>query len=1330
MAGGMGRRELAAAVAKPRDAMPTTTADTVLWEAVRVLSDAQRCEIERLLSATERQSDIVTLAKGQEYAPHAFIQAFLSQLRTLVHDPSGVEEDKTLPTPVQTPQATPTSSNATPTSFNLEDTEFPSLGGPMTPRMPAKQVKRRITTTLVTNDAAYAPVAVKPPNVNVFTVDNQAQENIWAKRELLERRMKIGQSEEPSPAKKSTARSPIKPEETTIWPLASPTPVIPVVDNCLSPVASRRKTEAKAPPAMPLNIKQRRAKRLQLQTNQDEPLRIKTDQPTPHKHTPPPVQKEANRQAAKLYGFLITHRLVQNICQELRALVALLFRPSCNSGVESPEIEPCTAANEFCNSEVATAFAAIALETAEPVLSHLGADMVQLIAKTLEDFRLCGDLPSRLHHTLQEREERRVQESAKIGCELPIETKGTALRDYTLPFCEETDSRLNYRSPGESVLYSNREKVRDAFLSQLRTYQKRQNSLLAADQDRAATAAAEDARSLLRDVLPENMWWFARFFVMELVQVGSNPLGESDNELVSKIMEDKMVVKNPDRLHKLHRRFTNQKPVDTAASTLAHRNHKAGGVPPLRNSGRGNGSSGGKPNNSTRLVPSSSASASSSVQNASTAPSQPDVYDRMRSFFTENQLFFFHFLRSCDSFQFTTLVQHQIHAQFASIWHAKTSSDARKEFTETVLRLKVLAKFLGFLLFSPQWHWLTLSTTSMAGTTGSKNAALEAAQRDAVKTLEDAKAMRSFDALSFLKDSIRDGTIAKCVPWICDYLTMLSSDALSSSTSYFQQLFQLLDRLHRSERLLALGETGLFIAMQIERLFQIVEIDDILPPTQRWYAQRDNNEAEDGDNQLATLFSQVTLSNDENNVREDATLDRLPFLYSKMFVQVCVTELEDLRSFIQIRSNPLSRVANSALRRVSVANGGDKLPVIRKVRPLQVVLTHQVDTIETHSRPGTPGDKTDRVGTHQDKMSEALFKVQPQLKRAVEFVVETVVTAICEYVIGKYAAPRADALVDSCLQDANNAAPFTQLLLQEFQTRLDQRHDEFLQITITEALQEATELCQERVEAALIPLVSPSSPSALAAAATKIANKRAETATTSLITRSLRTEFLKRVASRKRTIVKDATTTSPQDSESSDPVARRLQNAFDDELDDDCSPCEEVLRALRLSAGGISQIADKWTRKPSDKEYEDNNATSRSLGGFGRHMRSFCKNLREFRSELSASEQSLHAFRLSSSVWRVARGSMRLFAAVCMEGEEAGNAKRVEDVLTGLTTLLSTLQALSPAKEGGNESFSAAIRRMMRETATAIPILLGDEANGRVASVTSACERLIRSLEA
>ncbi|GMF31975.1 unnamed protein product [Phytophthora fragariaefolia] len=1030
--------------------------------------------------------------------------------------------------------------------------------------VPSKSAKRRITTTLLSpKDATLVarpvPVAISFPPLGT---SEGTMPPAWAKQSLLEKRMGVAACSPSSSSSGKSSFSSVVAATPSAWGAtpSGPKPtawgvadthgtavamhVTPV--NKLN-VATARPKQLSVRKKSPLNqVTQSRTHAVEKSnvsrcSNQEE-----EDAPVGGKHHEQPKQSAGdfttNKQAAKLYGFLIRERFVKSTSAELQVLISLLYRADCAAcstgnqqgdgsaaGASIAAVPSCGQASEFCWRTHCLDFAEIVFLEIEPVLAHLGADLLGLVKHSLRDAEgICASMLDRLDEVSRRREEFRVAESARIGCQLPIEMKASVVRDFALPFNEETDSRLHYRTPEESQLYTNREKVRDGFLSLLRQFQHKQHSLVGIENAGVAAAAIAAARDLLAEVSPENRWWFAKFFVQELVQVGSNPFGESDKDLVLKIMADKLVVKNPDRLRKLHRRFSSQKPTPNK-SPQTRVNASGGGSngPPHTN----NRTNGKVSNNSQRK---SRLDTKAATNEDDATKSFTATLDRMRSFFTDNQLFFFHFLHSCDSYEFSELVKHQLERQFYTIRDTVSpSNDARKDFTEVVLRLKVVAKFLGYLRFSPQWQ-VTCSIRQLS----THNAAFKAVEREGVYTLEVARDS-SLDVKKLLEDNILESSISKCIPWLCDYLSMLSLDNLSLGTTYFKQLVVLLHLLYRSPRLNSLGETGLYVALQIERIFHILKLDI-------GFMHNDDYQSQD-----LLPSSRVCLAlESENDLSPEAGAgeDHLPFLYSQVFVQSCVSQLEDLRGFIQTRAQPTQR-RKLSIGSGTITTGGHPVTPIRKLRPLQVVIEddHGADIVSSFSmkqdnimRGASPGIKLSANGfpgtfpsvkEENDELSEAIFKVHPKLKAVVEFVVGSVTTDICEYVMAHIVTPRADDLVDSCASESGLLAIGSSpkavgddtavAVRASFQMLITSKTRHGANSAVVAALQEATHLGEKRVSAAIPPFVHPSLHPTMANSIVFVALQRTRGAMKSLIPKSCQTVFVKRVAFRNKTLLKD-----------------------------------------------------------------------------------------------------------------------------------------------------------------------------------------------------------------
>ncbi|CEG43312.1 uncharacterized protein PHALS_13515 [Plasmopara halstedii] len=1098
-----------------------------LWAAIRAFTDAEldhvrniirlyycanlaACDSSPQVTMSDQKNFHISLKFGDtahRVRVDNFVHVFLDYIHYQVqHHAKAKISDNTNSLNAKTTRAMST-------SF---DDEFPPLT-----KVEIKPNKRRITTTLLSSDKAK--VTARPvPTVIAFPplkATGNLKSSVWTKHSLLEKRMGAT-----GIASNSTAALSNVNHKSVTWASQNSGPLKTNEQEYSSvnsfhqqQLLSRKNQTAVQMPHLQLEGCQQECIEGSL-SYQKQNTTMSKGAVSSWLGSMPRLSSSAfcvNKQAAKLYGFLIRERFIKTTCVELQVLVSLLYQVDCSSCSQSvvhtvSDRSDHVTMTEFCWRTHCLDFAEIVCYEIEDVLKCLSGDLIKLVNECLSDAEnICKDLAERLEQEFCKREELRVTESTRLGCQLPIEMKASAARNFALPFNEETDSRLHYRTPFEALLYSNREKARDGLLNLLRKFQQRQHSVVEFD-DVAIAAAMTAARDLLSDVLPENRWWFAQFFVQELVQIGANPFGENDHDLVLKIFKDKLVVKNPDRLRKLHRRFTSQK----AASQI-----RGEGV---NNKNRSNGDA------SNQFL------RKSRHENTENDASQEwkATLNQMKRFFTDNQLFFFHFLRTCDSYVFSELVRRHLEREFDAI---QCCSSDRKDFTETVLKLKVVAKFLGYFRFSPQWH-----VTSSIRRLALENEAYQVVEQEGINIFEWTREV-GVDVKKALETSILYGKIAKCIPWLCDYMCMLVLDTFSIQTTYFKQLLVLLHLLYRSRRLTLLGETGLYIAMQLERIFDLLHVDGsimhkkefqsdgLFPSSEVWKALQVDKEA---------------LGYQHEN---DMEIDRLPFLYSQVFIQSCVSEIEDLRGCIQT-------CAQRTLRHTSVSagarlNANHFATPLRKLRPLQIIL--EPDTsISSNSLNLSSVDPDGKVSPingslptisfeqiqEADTLSDALFKVYPRLKSILDFVVITVTTDVCEHVIKYIVMSRADTFVDRCSKESNlgrevtsgrvlssqeNSAVAAQSLFQKLLTA--KTRDE-VNASVRTALVTALRLRQERVCTAIYAFMPPSAHPTLIESITRVALQRTRGALEVLVSKSTQSEFVKRVEHQKKRILKDIET--------------------------------------------------------------------------------------------------------------------------------------------------------------------------------------------------------------
>ncbi|XP_068691714.1 codanin-1-like [Montipora foliosa] len=106
------------------------------------------------------------------------------------------------------------------------------------------------------------------------------------------------------------------------------------------------------------------------------------------------------------------------------------------------------------------------------------------------------------------------------------------------------------------------------------------------------------------------------------------------------------------------------------------------------------------------------------------------------------------------------------------------NQELKQEFFTCTTEIRILAKFLGFLLFQPYYGAEITSQTSMAETLKLRN-----------------KIPVQFDVLNYLKRAWCQGRLVLTVPWAVEYLSMM--DPVAPLLGYFSDVFHWLCRTYR-----------------------------------------------------------------------------------------------------------------------------------------------------------------------------------------------------------------------------------------------------------------------------------------------------------------------------------------------------------------------------------------------------------------------------------------------------------------------------------------------------------------------------------------------------
>lgn len=220
---------------------------------------------------------------------------------------------------------------------------------------------------------------------------------------------------------------------------------------------------------------------------------------------------------------------------------------------------------------------------------------------------------------------------------------------FALPFKESRDSRHNYRTKAEQMMYNNRENSRDAFLHHLRSYLSIKGKIINYEYWLQELRKLKQAScEIVQGLLSSNLKWFSEFFCDMLLQIGLIPLQETDIDLLH--------IADQEKLQKLHHRFSSQSAQDDKSTKLVIT----------------------APNNDTTDV-------------------SPIV--AAQRYFPGHQEFFYLFLVYSDAYSFSIHLRSKLIETINEIMANITQQNAERQIMEMCL----MARFLGVLCFSPNW---------------------------------------------------------------------------------------------------------------------------------------------------------------------------------------------------------------------------------------------------------------------------------------------------------------------------------------------------------------------------------------------------------------------------------------------------------------------------------------------------------------------------------------------------------------------------------------------------------------------------------------------------
>jgi len=236
-------------------------------------------------------------------------------------------------------------------------------------------------------------------------------------------------------------------------------------------------------------------------------------------------------------------------------------------------------------------------------------------------------------------------------------------------------------------------------------------------------------------------------------------------------------------------------------------------------------------------------------------------------YFRGNQEFFFIFLRSVDSYNFGQQLCRRFVGKISS--YASGSARNKRSLEERLTLQKLLAKFLGVLVFSPNWNSVQSDDHDVLGNIS--NIASASSTFDAQRHLDLSSPVLPF--FGFLQKALEKRSLIAIIPWVLDYLRMSKWDLISQRSNYYQNLFRYLLQIQRKIRKMNMTPNIVLVMLDMEFFF-----------TSMGSLRKIEN--------LPLKFA--ASCDASTNISVESDLDSLQFTLNKDFAYTCIPLMEEL----------------------------------------------------------------------------------------------------------------------------------------------------------------------------------------------------------------------------------------------------------------------------------------------------------------------------------------------------------------------------------------------------------------------------------------------------
>jgi len=245
-----------------------------------------------------------------------------------------------------------------------------------------------------------------------------------------------------------------------------------------------------------------------------------------------------------------------------------------------------------------------------------------------------------------------------------------------------------------------------------------------------------------------------------------------------------------------------------------------------------------------------------------------------------------------------------------------------------ILKLKLLAKFLGLVVFSPNWDLDSSSTHSYNvsnNISGPNNQSLLTTTKSSISNLNSTQAL--LPIYEVVLQSYKNNNLTLTIPWVVEYLRMMKWDSVSKLSRYYQSCCSLLHSLWKFAPRLTFSSDKfnsnmLFVCFEIETL-----LTDLFT-----YTERNKLFWVDFDVEVVGVGVGVGVGghlgwtdgpgkdgSDKETDNSNIGIDLTPLFCGKRFISQCCPFLDDMHGVLDEIKRGEGRLVKRKMRPLSIS---------------------------------------------------------------------------------------------------------------------------------------------------------------------------------------------------------------------------------------------------------------------------------------------------------------------------------------------------------------------------------------------------------------------------